>query len=110
MAISPGKARNSSGKRPVRRSRWLLASAGLAGMAAIGVAGAVLLAPHEGVVRGGPGLCPHFAVDPSTGKMRDRGMIPCDLRAAENGRIDLSRKDFNQHRQASVARRRSEDT
>jgi len=97
MAISPGKARNSSGKRPVRRSRWLLASAGLAGMAAIGVAGAVLLAPHEGVVRGGPGLCPNFDVDPSTGKMRDRGMIPCDLRAAENGRIDLIRKGFNQH-------------
>ena len=97
MANSPGKVRNSAGKRPVRRSRWLLAGAGLAAMAVIGAAGAVLVAPHEAAVRGGPDLCPNFDVDPSTGKMRDRGMIPCDLRAAQNGRVDLIRKGFNQH-------------
>jgi hypothetical protein len=74
-----------------------MAGAGLAGLAAAGLLAASLLsAPGDGV-EGAAGLCPNFDVDPNTGKMRDRGRIPCNGATAQSGRIDLIRKGFNQH-------------
>ena len=73
-----------------------MAVAGLAGVALTGLLTAWLLAARDDGARPAAGLCPHFDVDPNTGKMRDRGQIPCSG-STQNGRIDLIRKSFNQH-------------
>lgn len=39
-------------------------------------------------------MCPNFDLDPDTGKIRDRGLIPCDRLSMQNGRIDLIREGF----------------
>jgi hypothetical protein len=74
-----------------------MAAAGLAGVAVAGLLAVWLLSTQGDGVQGVAGLCPNFDVDPNTGKLRDRGQIPCSGPTANNGRIDLVRKSFNQH-------------
>jgi hypothetical protein len=95
--MAPRTTKTSSGRKRARKSRWLMAGAGLAGIAAAGLLTASLLSAPDDRVPGAPGLCPNFDVDPNTGKMRDRGWIPCNGQTAQSGRIDLIRKGFNQH-------------
>ena len=75
-------------------SRWLWGGGAFAAVSAIALAAATLL-PVRGddTSHGQAGLCPHYDVDPNTGKLRDRGLAPCEA-LGQNGRIDLIRKSF----------------
>jgi hypothetical protein len=97
--MAPGKSRpaKSSAKTPVRTARWLAAGAGLAAIAVVGLLAGYSASSRDAGAQADAGLCPNFDVDPNTGKMRDRGLIRCDMAAAQNGRIDLIRKGFNPH-------------
>ena len=63
----------------------------------IGLLAGYYASSHDAGAQADAGFCPNFDVDPNTGKMRDRGLIRCDMTAAQNGRIDLIRKGFNPH-------------
>ena len=97
MAPGKNRRRKSSARTPVRTARWLAAGAGLAAIAVIGLLAGYYASSRDAGAQADTGLCPHFDVDPNTGKMRDRGLIPCEMAAAQNGRIDLIRKGFNAH-------------
>jgi len=73
-----------------------MAIAGLAAVALTGLVAAWLLTARDDGAQRAAGLCPNFDVDPNTGQMRDRGLIPCSGPTAQSGRIDLIRKSFNQ--------------
>jgi hypothetical protein len=95
--MAPHPTRKSSGRKQAHKSRWLMAGAGLSGIVAAGLLTAALLSARDDGMQDAAGLCPHFDTDPNTGKMRDRGRIPCSGATVQNGRIDLIRKSFNQH-------------
>jgi hypothetical protein len=98
--MAPGTTRKRCGTQPARKSRWLIPIAGVAAVAAVVAAGLLtvaLLPANEEGVQANAGMCPNFDVDPNTGKMRDRGMIPCTDPGNQNGRLDLIRKGFSQH-------------
>jgi len=95
--MPPSTTRKSSGRKRARKSPWLMAGAGLAGVVVAGLLTASLLSARDDGEQGAAGLCPSFDVDPNTGKMRDRGRIPCNGLTGQSGRIDIIRKSFNQH-------------
>jgi hypothetical protein len=95
MATQTAQSRKAGSGRPARKSRWLFAGAGILTIAAIGLITASLLYPRGQGADGGPtGMSPNFDLDPDTGKIRDRGLIPCDRLSMQNGRIDLIREGF----------------
>jgi hypothetical protein len=84
--------------KPNRHMRVLLAGGAIAGMAALGLLIVPMMSSHD--EPGQPGtarLCPSFDVDPNTGNLRNKGMIPCSSPTAQNGRLDLIRDSFKAH-------------
>ena len=94
MAAGMRKTPPSSAKTQLRKPRWPVAGAA-AGIALIGLVTAFLLSSHGDDAQAN--LCQNFDVDPNTGKMRDRGRVPCDQLTAQKGRIELIREGFKQH-------------
>jgi hypothetical protein len=94
MVASTTKSRKASVKKPSSSVRWLMAVAGICAVAAVGVMSASFLSHDQGSREGTAGLCPNLDIDENTGKVRDKGLIPCDRLSAQNGRLDIIRDSF----------------
>jgi hypothetical protein len=98
MAPLSTKARKKSAKKSSGSLRWLLAGAGVSGVAAAGVLAASLLSSHEREAQSVPaGQCPHLEVDQTTGAVRDKGLMPCNQMYTQGGRVDQIRESFKAH-------------
>jgi hypothetical protein len=75
----------------------LIPAACFAALASVGLLTAALLPSHNENAEDDGRLCPHFDVDPNTGNLRNRGMIPCIRPAEQNSRLDPIRKSFSEH-------------
>ena len=95
--MAPRIAKKGSGRTPAGKARWPVAVAGCVGIAAMAVLAAALFPSRKDDVQATTGLCPHFDIDPKTGQMRERGMIPCSGMAMQGTRIEEIRKGFSQH-------------
>ena len=79
--------------RTPRKPYWLAAGGACAAIALIGLLTVSLLSSAGD----GENLCQNFDVDPNTGKMRDRGRVPCDQLSAQKGRLEMIREGFKPH-------------
>jgi hypothetical protein len=94
MGSSRAKSRRSVAT-PNRALRWVLAGAGMVAIVAAGLVTASVVSSHDQGAQGGPaGQCPNYDIDPNTGKLRDKGLVPCGTLAAQNGRLGLIRDSF----------------
>jgi hypothetical protein len=102
MAHGSTRARKASARKRPGSKRWLLAVAGVLGIATAGLLTPSLLArfsaPHDREAQAvPPGMCPHLEIDPKTGEARDKGLMPCDRSYGQSRRIDSIREGFKSH-------------
>ena len=96
MATGMRKTRPGSARTHSRKPYWLVAGAACAAIALTGLVIAFLPSSSHGD-DAQANLCQKFDVDPNTGKMRDRGRVPCDQMRAQKNRVELIRESFKQH-------------
>jgi hypothetical protein len=97
MVASPNKSRKANVKKPSSGVRWGMAAGGICALAVMGVMSAWFFLHNQGNQAGAAGLCQNLDIDQNTGKVREKGLIPCDRLSAQNRRFDLIRDSFKGH-------------
>ncbi len=92
--MSPRNAKSRKPTKPSGAIRASIFAAGICATAAVGMMFSSLLLHNRAQQAGEAGLCPHFDIDQNTGKIRDKGLIPCDQLSVQNSRLDLIRETF----------------